>query len=96
VIAAIILSPDFHILLLVDCIFILISTHPILLYYTNDGMNSVGAVNEFSATVSLENTFISVSEATNSVEICVVFRGLGIAQNNIIINIFTRDGSAIG
>jgi len=59
-------------------------------------VHSVGTVNEFSATASLENTFISVNEATNSVEICVVFQGLGIAQNNIIINIFTQDGSAIG
>lgn len=61
-----------------------------------DGVHSVGTVNEFSATASLELTFLSVNEANNSVEVCVVFSALGIAQNGIIIIIFTQDGSAIG
>lgn len=55
-----------------------------------------GTVNEIMATANVERTFIRVNESDSFVEICVVFRGLGITQNAITIIIFTRDGSAIG
>lgn len=48
------------------------------------------------ATVSLERTFFRVNEANNSVEVCVLFRGLGVGENTITIIIFTQDGSAVG
>ena len=48
------------------------------------------------ATVSLERTFFSVDESDNSVEVCVLFRGLGVGENTITIIIFTQDGSAVG
>ena len=48
------------------------------------------------ATVSLERTFFRVDETDNSVEVCVLFRGLGIGENTVTITIFTQDGSAVG
>ena len=57
---------------------------------------AIGTVNEIMATANLERTFIRVNETANSVEICVLFRGLGVAENTITIIIFTQDGSAVG
>ena len=57
---------------------------------------SIGVVNEIMATVSLERTFFRVDETDNSVEVCVLFRGLGVGENTVTITIFTQDGSAVG
>lgn len=57
---------------------------------------AIGTVNEIMATANMERTFIRVNETANSVEICVLFRGLGVAENTITIIIFTQDGSAVG
>ena len=62
----------------------------------NTALIPIGTVNEIVATANLERTFIRVNETDNSVEICVLFRGLGIGENTITIIIFTQDGSAIG
>ena len=62
----------------------------------NIALIATGTVNEIMATANLERTFIRVNETTNSVEICVLFRGLGVAENTITIIIFTQDGSAVG
>ena len=62
----------------------------------NIALIPIGTVNEIMATANLERTFIRVNETDNSVEICVLFRGLGVAENTITIIIFTQDGSAIG
>ena len=57
---------------------------------------SIGTVNEITAIANLERTFIRVNETNNSVEICVLFRGLGIEENTITVIVFTEDGSAVG
>ena len=62
----------------------------------NIALITIGTVNEIMATANMERTFIRVNEIANSVEICVLFRGLGVAENTITIIIFTQDGSAVG
>ena len=62
----------------------------------NIALIAIGTVNEIMATANLERTFIRVNETSNSAEICVLFRGPGVAENTITIIIFTQDGSAVG